>query len=246
MGLEKVNSALEKIVGVTQKVSDGAIGNVKIPTVVLGNSVSIGQTEVSSISGLLSSVKESASNLLQITKQVGCLILLATDREMKGNLLGGMAMSLVNVASALALQVAQTFATQIQVAINQVLGTISGTVTAIVNLVKSIDKLIDAISKIPDKFSALADLQLDKFLKKDECEAMFAQIAACYLAKLLNKLKVFDFANKLTNKINQVGSDMNRHLGDALHDTNVMNNYIQRESFLLEKSARQINAFSFV
>lgn len=158
----------------------------------------------------------------------------------------GMAMSVVNIASALALQIAQAFATQIQIAINQVLGTISGTVTAVMNLITAIAKLADAIAGIPEKFAQLANIHIQWLMDRDDCEMMFAEIAACYMAKLLQKLKIFDYANQITNKINQVGSNINQSIADELYDVNVMNNYMERESFLLNKCSRQINAFSFV
>lgn len=247
MGLKEVNSALEKIVGFTEKVSDGVIGNVKIPKVVLNDTLGIESEEVTSISGLISSVKESASNILQITRQIACLKYLFTDGgKMAGDLLGGMVGSVVSIASALALQIANVFATQIQIAISQVLGTVCNTITSICNLLKAIGNLIDAIAKIPDKFAALANINIKWLLDKDECEMMFAEIAACYMAKLLKKLKVFDYANDITNKINEAGFKLNQTIADELNDVNVMNNYLERESFLLEKSTRQINAFSFI
>lgn len=88
MGLEKVNSALEKIVGFTEKVADGQIGNVMIPRVVFNDSIGLEAEEVHTLGELVDSVKASAGKLLQITRQIACLKYLFTDKGFATDILG--------------------------------------------------------------------------------------------------------------------------------------------------------------
>lgn len=246
MGLKEVNSKLSKIVKLTESAVTGHIGNVKIPKVIIGSSLGIEAEEVTTIEGLLSSVKQSAQNLIQITKQIACLKYLGTDPgHVAASLLGGMAGSIANVASTLAMQIVTAFSTQISIAIDQILGTATGVITTIANLLVAIKNLAQAISAIPDKFRELGNFNVNWLMSREECEAMFANIAACYMMKFLNKTKLFDTVNKITNKINEYGSEMNEEIANELNDVNVMNNYIQKESFMLNKASIQMNNFHF-
>lgn len=245
-GLASVNKILGKITDATTAVVNGEIGNVKIPKVVLGDTLGLETEEVTTVDGLLGSIKGSAQNLLQITRQITCLKYLFTDTgHVASTILGGVAGSVVNIASALTMQVINAFATQISIALDQILGTANSLLNNIANLFKALTKLIDAIRTIPGKFAELANMHLDLLMTRDECEMMFAQIAACYLNKILQKSGIFSFVNKLTNQINSAGSEINQSISDELEDVNIMNNYLNRESYLLNKASIQINNFSF-
>lgn len=245
-GLASVNKVLGKIVNNTTAFVNGEIGNVKIPKVVLGDSLGIDIEEVSTIDGLLNSIHSSAENLMQITRQITCLSYLITDpAHVTGTLLGGLAGNIANIAATLTMQVINAFSTQISIALDQIIGTGISVLNNLSNLFKELQHLIDAIRTIPSKFKELSAKNLDFLMNRDKCEMMFAQIAACYLSKILQKAGIFDFVNKLTNKINQVGNDINNSISEELEDVNIMNNYLARENYLLNKASIQINNFHF-
>lgn len=253
MGLSEVNNALKKIVDITEDIVDGQIGHVTIPRVVMGETLSLESEEVTTIGGLLSSVKSSAANILQLTREIGCLAtFLANPGSMGGNILTSLVNQgidiLVYTTTSMVTQVVNAFISQITIAINQVLGTAIGLVTTIFNLLNAIANLAEAIASIPAKFKELANKNIKWFLDKDECEIMFASIAACYINKFLSKLtsKAQTKVNELVNKINILGDGVNETISNELYDVNVMKNYLDRESFLVDKAAKQINNFSFV
>lgn len=243
-GLASVNKVLGKIVDATTAVVNGEISNVRIPKVVLGDSLGIEMEEVTTIDGLLSSIHNSAENLMQITRQITCLRFLG-DKDTLSSLLGGIGATAATIAAALTQQIISAFSTQIAIALDQLLGTGITLIRNIADLFKQLKNLIDAIRTIPDKFMALFDKQLDFMMNKDKCEMMFAQMAACYISKILQKAGIFEFVNKITNKINQVGGEINSSISEELEDVNIMNNYLARENYLLNKASIQINNFHF-
>lgn len=132
---------------------------------------------------------------------------------------------------------------QIRQMIAQILGTALNVVKSILSLINSIVDLVAAIKDMIDSFRNLAIDFSKLWLERQECEMMFGMIAACFFNKLIgNKLE--KFKQKTLNKITEVGQDLNQHVADSLADVNTIANYVERESFMLNKATAQLRATS--
>jgi hypothetical protein len=141
-------------------------------------------------------------------------------------------------------------------AVQQVLNTVFNVVTAIHNLIKSgyliwkslenmWDACADAWNGLFDDSASSGKKWYDMYLQKENCADMFAAIAGCFLNKFLGPY-IDEFKEKATSLINEAGKSMNDLIYDELSDINLYAAYANREAFLLEKAAIQLNGYSDV
>jgi hypothetical protein len=215
--------------------------NVKIPSFSL--SQGFNYEGVKSLGGIVGSVVDSAQNLLQGARLAYCAGKMLTNPGMMLNVLSTLGNSVIAAATEMASRLAGLINGQITQALSQISGTIQGLVGnifgflgSIIDLYKSIVDLVDAISNIG--FGNWGD-----FMAEEDCEYIFAAMAACMLNKFLGS-KLQDLERKISSKIIETGSALNSSIADGLADVNSVSSYIERETFMMEKATKQINGIN--
>lgn len=215
--------------------------NVKIPTFSL--SQGFNYEGVKSLGGIVGSVVDSTQNLLQGARLAYCAGKMLTNPGMMLNVLSTLGNSIIAAATEIASRLAGLVNGQITQALSQISGSIQnivgnifGFLGSIVDLYKSIVDLVDAISNI-----GLGNW--DDFMAEEDCEYIFAAIAACMLNKLLGS-KLQELEQKISSKIIQTGSSLNSVIADSLADVNSVSSYLERETFMMEKATKQINGIN--
>ena len=243
---------LQKIINFTSKFAsplgfDG-LSTFKVP----GSSLTAlltgdeGDLDISSLSDIKDIVSDVGGLLATGTNIIKCI---GTMHEVDGwsNLLGSLAMGVTGVIAAIADEIWNAIAAQLNMAVQQVIGTLFNIVTAIHNLVKSGFLVYQAIKNIFSGNFSFSDLweglNWNTFLAKENCADMFAAIAGCFLNKFLGPY-IDEFKEKATSKINELGKSMNDLIYDELADANLYAAYANREAFLLEKMSHQINGYN--
>lgn len=80
-------------------------------------------------------------------------------------------------------------------------------------------------------------------MSDEECEYMFATMAACMLNKFLGP-KLKEFENKISGKITEAGDKLNSAISEGLADVNTVSSYLEREQFMMEKATKQLNGIN--
>jgi hypothetical protein len=97
-----------------------------------------------------------------------------------------------------------------------------------------------SIKNMFDDAFKIGELDFEAFMSEEDCQYMFASMAACMLNKFLgNKLQSFE--QKISGKITEAGSKLNSAIASELTDVNSLSSYLEREKFMMEKAAKQIN-----
>jgi hypothetical protein len=235
--VSKIFSAL------TNAISGGGKGffDIKLP----GFSLTGGfeTSSISSLGELAVSVTSSAQNLIQAGKMAYCVGKMLTN---PGMLLGTLDI-LANNLLAAATEIASRLASQVMGQLNQALSQITGSITGLINnalgFLGSIIDLAESIKNFVDNLLNLGVSDWELFMSDEECEYMFATMAACMLNKFLgNKLQ--EFEQKISGKITEAGDKLNSAISSNLADVNSLSSYIEREKFMMEKATKQINGVS--
>lgn len=215
--------------------------NVKLPTFSLSSGFSTAQ--FTSLGGIVGSVIDSAQSLMQGARLAYCAGVMLTNPGMMLGVLSILGNNVIAAATEMASRLASLVKGQITQALSQISGAIQGLVGnifgflgSIVDLYKSIVDLVDAISNIG--FGNWGD-----FMAEEDCEYIFAAIAACMLNKFLGS-KLQDLERKISSKIIETGSSLNSAIADGLADVNSVSSYLERETFMMEKATKQINGIT--
>lgn len=243
MSLGAVTSIANKINGVTRDAVNGSLFNVKIPSNNVTQIMGLDGTNISSIGGAVDAVRKAAQTVVQGLRMAGCVVSTLANPKSALNVLNQIGGMLATYAIQFANDVVNAIGAQIKQLIAQSLGTAMGAVSAVFGLLTSIANLVDAIIDIFDNFKDLGFSKRKFWLDQEDCEAMFAMVAACYMNKLFGS-KLEKFKQKTLDKITETGQDINQHLADELADVNTVSNYMQRESFMLNKATAQLRAAS--
>jgi hypothetical protein len=160
-----------------------------------------------------------------------------------GMLLGvldNVANNLLAAATDIADRLASQVKGQITQALSQISGSISGLVNNALGFLGSILDVVEAVENMFDDAIKIGELDFEAFMSEEECQYMFATMAACMLNKFLgNKLQSFE--QKISGKITEAGSKLNSAIASELTDVNSLSSYLEREKFMMEKAAKQIN-----
>lgn len=222
--------------------------NVKIPgfSIIKGFETS----SIGSLGELAGSVVSSAQNLIQAGKLAYCAGMMIANPSMALGVLDRLGNNVLAAATQIGSRLTNLLRGQINMAIGQVVGSINGLFGSVLGFIGSalsfLGSIIDLIKAIKDFILGLfgmGDADFDSFMSEEDCEYIFATIAACMLNKFLGT-KLRDLESKLTNEIIESGDKMNSFLADQLSDVNSVSSYLERERFMMEKATKQINGIN--
>ena len=195
---------------------------------------------VKSLGQLVTSVTDSAQNLIQVGKMAYCAGLMLANPGMLLGILDNVANNLLAAATDIADRLASQVKGQITQALSQISGSISGLVNNALGFLGSILDVVEAVENMFDDAIKIGELDFEAFMSEEECQYMFATMAACMLNKFLgNKLQLFE--QKISGKITEAGDKLNSAIASELTDVNSLSSYLEREKFMMEKAAKQIN-----
>ncbi len=233
MGLLKT---MENIVAKTNKIMNSI--HVSIPTGKVGQILGIEDIEINSLSDLAGAVQDAGSVVALGYNMASCALKFSTW----SGLLESMSFGLSAAALDIGENIMQAINSQIRAAFQQIFGTLLNLVMSILNLVSSIMLLWQAIMKLGEWFDV--SLSALKFANdRDNCVQMMSSIAACYLNKFLGPI-LDEFENDIIDSINEFGNSLNNKISEELEDTQILSDYINRESFLLKKASIQISGLT--
>lgn len=226
-------------------VSGGSSGsgflNIKIPSFSLNQGFATSQ--FTSIGGIANSLINSAQNLLQAGRMAYCLGVMITNPGMMLNMLDILGNNLLAAATEMAGRLANLVRGQITQALSQISGSIINLVNNIFGFLSSVLDLYEAISNLLNSLDNIGTGDFGDFMSEEDCEYIFATIAACMLNKLLgSKLQALE--QKITDKIINTGTQLNQSIAENLNDVNTVSSYIEREKFLMNKATKQINGIN--
>lgn len=215
--------------------------NIKIPTFSL--SQGFDSQGVKSIGGVVNSVVDSAQNLLQGARLAYCLGTMITNPAMFLGMLDTLANSAVAAAADMASRIASLVKGQITQALSQITGTITGLINNVLGFLNSILNLYDSILNLIESLKNIGNWDWEDFMAEEDCEYIFAMMAACMLNKFLGS-KLQELEQKISNKIIETGSQLNSAIAENLADVNTVSSYIERETFMMNKATKQINGIN--
>lgn len=222
--------------------SDGLF-DINFPKLTLKNFLSVEEEQETSVSGLLSSVVESVENLNQLAHMAYCVGWLITHPSEMLDILGMVGANALAVAFGMAERITSVLESQIIGAISQVGGTILNVVTSILNFLTALINIYEAIKNAIENLSKRSTDSWDDFMTDEQCKMMFAFMAACILNQLFGS-KLEEFERKITNKITETGAKINDAIAEELTDVNNVANYVNHESFMMNKATEQLNLFT--
>lgn len=212
--------------------------DLKIP----GFSISGGfeSDSVQSLGQLVSSVTESAQNLIQVGKMAYCAGKMLTNPSMMLGVLDVLGNNLLAAATEMASRLANLAMGQISQALGQITGSVTGLINNALGFLGALLDVVEAIKNLFDNSFNIGSLDFDNFMSDEECQFMFATMAACMLNKFLGS-KLQDFEQKIAGKITEKGQALNSAIAEGLADVNSLSSYMERERFMMEKATKQIN-----
>lgn len=226
---------------VSDSSSASSLFNVKIPAFSLSQGFEY--TGAKSLGGLVNSVVSSAQNLLQGAKLAYCVGKMITDPSMMLGVLDTLGNNILAAATEIAGRLANLVKGQIDQALAQISGTITGFVNNVLGFLGSIVDLAKAIANLYDSIMNIGFKDWEDFMSEEDCEYIFAALAACMLNKFLgNKLQ--ELERKLSDKIISAGTSLNSAIAENLADVNSVSSYVERERFMMEKATKQINGIN--
>ena len=181
-----MSNALQKMASLI----NGNSGYLDIKIPVLNFQKGYSEVGVSSLGGAANSLINSAQNVIQATKMGWCMFGGFTSSGFIGawaGMLNIVANSALAVAASIAGRLANLAKGQITQALSQVLGTTINTINTFFGFANSILGLMQSIKDLYESFKKLGDANYNNFLKTEDCEYIFAAIAACMLNQLLRK-----------------------------------------------------------
>lgn len=241
MSLKSISASIRKAADTIS--GSGTLFNVKVPENTLTSVVGLDGAQITSLGDAVNAVRTAAQNVVQGLRMAGCVVMAFTNASMALNVLnqiGGMA---ATYALQFAGDIMAAIGQQLMQLLAQILGTVLNVVRAVLSLINAIVSLLAAIKELIDSLLNMGITLKNFWLNQQQCEMMFGMIAACFFNKLLgNKLE--KIKQRAIDKITQAGQAANVHLANTLADTNTIANYVEQESFMLNKATAQLRATS--
>lgn len=224
----------------TEEVNGGFI-DVRLP----GFSISGGfeTSSMGSLGELATSVVSSAQNLIQVGKMAYCAGQMIANPSMMLGVLDTLAGNALSAATEMAGRLANLVKGQLMQGIGQVVGSVSGLIGSAFGFLGSIFNLVSSIKNFVEGLFNLGESDWDAFMSEEDCEYVFATMAACMMNKFLGS-KMRKLEGKISNEIIKSGDKMNSFLADQLGDVNSVSSYLERERFMMEKATKQINGIN--
>lgn len=212
--------------------------NIKIPTFSLNGGFQ--NISASSLGQITDSVIASAQNLMQGARLIYCLGYMITNPKMMLGVLSILGNNILAAATQMATRLADLIKGQITQALSQITGAITSLVGNIFSFLSAIVDLIKAIADAVSNLFKMGELDWGDFMAEEDCQYIFAAMAACMLNKLLgNKLQ--DLERKISGEIIKTGTELNSAIAENLADVNTVSSYVERETFLMNKATKQLN-----
>lgn len=198
---------------------------------------------VETASSLSTDIADALGDIAQITNMAYCIGKLITSPGMFLNVLDSIGGMLFSTAFDIADRILGAMQGQINQMLAQITGTAINAINAAFGFLNAVVDFAEAIINLIDSIAKLGTGNLEYKMSQEDCEFLFAAIAGCMLNQLFgNKLK--EFENSIIGEINEVGQEMNSNLSDKLASTNAVSNYVQHQSFLMNKATTQINGIN--
>lgn len=131
---------------------------------------------------------------------------------------------------------------QITQALGQFTSLINNLLDSALNFINSMVKVLDAVRNLFDRVNIVSAKKYEEYMSDEDCEYMFASMAACMLNKLLGS-KLRKLEEKITNKIVDTGEKLNSALADELADVNSMSAHIDRQTMMMKKAEAQVRGW---
>lgn len=192
---------------------------------------------------IVTGVVSSAKNLIQVGKMAYCAGQMLTNPGMMLNVLDVLAGNAFGAATEMAGRLAALVRGQLVQGIGQIVGSVSGLIGSAFSFLGSIANLVASIKDFVNGLFSLGESDWDAFMSEEECEYMFATMAACMMNKFLGS-KLQKLEGKISSEIIESGDKMNSFLADQLGDVNSVSSYMERERFMMEKATKQINGIN--
>lgn len=203
--------------------------------------------DLESLGKIAVNIALNAANVVQAARTVYCTGMVIKNPMMLLNTVELMAAGAGSIALDMAERMAALVKNQLTGALSQINAVFStltdnalGYIEGLRTFLNSVKNLVQSFTNFVDNIRVGADLEYDEFCTKEDCEFMFAMMAACLLSKLIgNKLQ--EFEQKVSTEIINNGSDLNKALADGMKDISNFSGYLEREKFMMEKAAKQMD-----
>ena len=180
-------------------------------------------SSVGSLGEMATSLVSSAQNLIQVGKLAYCVGKMIANPAMMLGVLDGLANNVLAAAAQIGSRLSSLLRGQINLAIGQVVGSINNLIGSAFSFLGSIADLIKALKNFIITIYELGDSDFELFMGEEDCEYIFATIAACMMNKFLgNKLQ--NLEDKISGEIIKTGDELNSHIADQLSDVNSVSN----------------------
>jgi ribosome-associated translation inhibitor RaiA len=175
-----------------------------------------------------------------------CIGSVATDPSLWLGMINTMAATASAVASNIAKrfsdmikgQITQTLA-QVSTTVNKAISSVTGYINALASFVNSLQSVLDALSNFSLNIKLDAELEWEDFKIQEDCEYMFAMMAACLFNKLGGN-KLLEFEKKVSTQIDNLGNSITDAVANSLSDVDNMSNFLEHQQYHLEKADKQV------
>lgn len=174
----------------------------------------------------------SSEKLSQIANMTYCVGKAITNPGMLLNSLDMLGNNMLAAALDMAKRIVELGWGQIRQALGQISGLVQNLLSSVLRLLKALENLLNSI-----RLESYEDFYI--WMSDEECEYMFASIAACMLNKFFGA-KLQKLEQKISDKIIETGTSLNDALCEELADVNSMSAHIDRQTYMMEKATRQL------
>lgn len=237
--MSNILTSLSKAINGTSG-NHGGLFNLNIPGVSIKNVTLLESSESRTLGELATNLTKTIGDIAQLAHTAYCALEVINHPQMLLNVLDRIGGQLVAVAMDMASRILNVLEGQIDQFIGHLFGTAINVISSVLSFLNSLLNLAEALINIYNSLKNLANKSFDNFMTQEQCEFMMAQMAMCMLNRMFgDKLKKFE--DKITGKIIETGSSINKKLVDELASTNDIANFMKQESFMIDKASNQLN-----
>lgn len=187
----------------------------------------------------------SSEKLSQMANMAYCVGRAITNPTMLLNSLSMVGNNILAATLQMAERIVNVAYAQICEALGQFTSAITNLLNSALNFINSMIGVLDAILGLFKKIDAREAASHQISMSDEDCEYMFASMAACMLNKLLGS-KLRKLEEKITNKITDTGQKLNSAIAEELADVNSMSANIDRQTAMMKKAERQIKGWDTI
>lgn len=199
--------------------------------------------DIGSFTELTRTLKSSISSLNQLVHTAYCIGQAITDPQMLIGVLAAIEGSLISTAVDMAKRIFNCIEGQVIGALRRVTGAIANVINSVLDFLTAVDNLLKQIDDILSKLAEDGKTTFYKFSAQEDCEFFLAAVGQCLLNKLIGS-KLEKFEEKVTGKINKIGGNINQAITDELANTKNLTNFLNKETFMVNKASEQLAMFA--